>query len=161
MLVFGPSFPQKMYRFHTLSRRIVNHKRRLIITEMREDKLFRVQNIIRRTLDQKQNPTIDEWHELQHKLLLNFNWSLNRSLIDRMILENCFPDKLDTGKSYMDYLKQSKQKLHQILWIDMLHMYYNASKCGFEITDHQQGHIIEMLVTMNGVQVHSSKWSTH
>ncbi|XP_037040469.1 mitochondrial ribonuclease P catalytic subunit-like [Bradysia coprophila] len=144
-----------MLRFHTLTGRVLEQKRKSTINAMRDEKLFRLHNLIRQTLDQARRPTINEWHELREKLLLN--WPRNgqhKSVIDKLVVDNCFPDKLDSGKSYVDYLKASKQKLPKSIWISALGLYYNASKCGIRMTANHQRDIIEMCQYLHGTHTH-------
>lgn len=99
--------------------------------------------LIRQTLDKNSKPTTSEWHELRKKLMLSTanNSSIN---IDEAILSNCFPDKLDLGKSYFNYLKECGDDPKPSTLMKLLELYYRASRSGTHLTDNDQLDIIEM-----------------
>lgn len=66
--------------------------------------------------------------------------------IDEIILRNCFPDQLDAGKSYLNYLKESGDDPKSSTLIMLLELYYRANKSGTELTSNDQVDIVEMLV---------------
>lgn len=102
-------------------------------------------NLIRETLDQSQ-PTITEWRELRDKLQkLRKNYNALGS-IDTIILSNCQPNELDVGKSYIKFLTESGEQPNVTTLINLLKLYYKASKAGREITIDDQRDIIGMLV---------------
>lgn len=109
-------------------------------------------SLIRQTLDQSDNLTTSECHELREKVL---QCVPKRSAVnvDRTILANCLPNQLHIGKSYIDYLRKSDQELKAGTVENFLRLYYRASKHGTEITARDQQEIIEMSVTAPGINV--------
>ncbi|KAG4071406.1 hypothetical protein HA402_011560 [Bradysia odoriphaga] len=99
--------------------------------------------LIRQTIDKNPRPTTSEWHELRKKLMLS---TANKSSIniDATILRSCVPDRLDTGKSYWKYLKESGDDTKSSTLTVLLELYYRASKTGTEITDNDQLDIIDI-----------------
>lgn len=106
--------------------------------------------LIRQTLDQDRLPTTKEWTELREKLrsMKRSNNYNNTSNFDRIIVGCCLPTQLDIGKSYVKHLKESGTELNTGTLVDLLKLYYRASKAGTEITPNDQQEIINMLVTV-------------
>ncbi len=102
--------------------------------------------LIRQTLDQQSHPTTNDWNELRDKLENAKRMSNSSFSIDTIILKNCLPANLDAGKSYIKYLSESDQRPNTSTLINLLKLYYNASKVGREITSTDQQDIIDMLV---------------
>ena len=80
------------------------------------------------------------------------------SNVDGTILENCFPDQLISGKSYIDYLKVTGQKLNVDTLAIFLKLYYTSHKHGTEITARDQQEITDMFV-LNLMNLMHRKWN--
>lgn len=113
---------------------------------MRDDKMAAELNLIRDTLDRNHQPTVKEWNELRDKVLCGMKSKYVTYNIDTYIVGTCLPAHLDAGKSYMNYLKESGIKPQASTLINLLKLYYKASKVGIKISTNDQQDIIDMLV---------------
>lgn len=100
--------------------------------------------LIQQTLDQNHQPTTKEWSELKGKLMEMKEMSRSRYNIDTVILGRCLPTQLHVGKSYIKYLKETGCEPNTSTLINLLQLYYKASKIGTEITKNDQQEIIGM-----------------
>lgn len=103
-------------------------------------------SLLRETLGQDRPLSVGEWNELRDKVLSLKRTRINKVNIDAIILELC--NRLDVGKSYMNYLKQSEIEPNASSFLKLLNLYYKASQAGTEITSNDQQDIIDMLVIL-------------
>lgn len=103
-------------------------------------------NLIRNTLARNHPPTAKEWSELRDKVLCEMKKKNVTFNIDTYIVGNCLPAQLDAGKSYIKYLKESGIKPVPSTLIQLLKLYYKASKNGIKITANDEQDIVDMLV---------------
>lgn len=64
--------------------------------------------------------------------------------VDILVMACCLPTELSAGKSYMRYLTETGQEPDLTASINLLKLYYRASKAGTEITNDDQRHINAM-----------------
>lgn len=100
--------------------------------------------LIRQTLDQNQQPTTNEWSALRGKLLDMKKKSNSSFNIDSIILRNCLPTQLQVGKSYIKHIKDTGCEPSTSTLINLLQLYYNASKVGTELTKDDEREIIDL-----------------
>lgn len=105
-----------------------------------------IHELIKETLTENRPLAKDEWDELRSNVLNSQNRITNVN-IDAILLGYCIPSgKLDIGKSYIEYLKQSEVEPNAATIGSFLKLYYSASKNNIKITDDDRKDIIDLLV---------------
>lgn len=101
--------------------------------------------LIRQTMEQNKPTTKKKWRELYDKLLVMKNDMSFSSNIETIVMDNC--DELESGKSYAKFIREEcGQEPSTNTLCRLLHLYYQASKTGKEITVDDQREIYCMLV---------------
>lgn len=113
---------------------------------IRNPKLKSEINLIRQTLNQNHLPTTNEWHKLRDQLMIMREQHGSPFNVDILVMACCRPTELSAGKSYMRYLTETGQEPDLTASINLLKLYYRASKAGTEITNDDQRDINAMWV---------------
>ncbi|KAJ6634895.1 Mitochondrial ribonuclease P catalytic subunit [Pseudolycoriella hygida] len=98
------------------------------------------------TFNGNPQPTKQEWTDLRNNLLKMKSRSsvVNANNVDVFILSNCLPKQLETGKSYVKYLKESGSEPKISALMRLLKLYFDASRAGIPITKEDQQYIVDM-----------------
>lgn len=111
---------------------------------IRNPKLTSEINLIRQKLNQHHLPTTNEWHKLREQLRIMQEQNDSPFNVDILVMACCLPTELDAGKSYMKYLIETGEEPNLTASMNLLKLYYKASKAGIEIRNDDQRHIIAM-----------------
>lgn len=111
---------------------------------IRNPKLTAEINLIRQTLKQDHLPTTNEWRKFRDQLIVIQGQNETKFNVDVLVMACCLPTELNLGKSYMKHLRETGQEPNLNASINLLKLYYRASKVGIDITITDQREIIAM-----------------
>lgn len=111
---------------------------------IRNPKLTSEINLIRHTLNENDPPTTNDWRTLRDQLKIMLTRNESPFNVDTLVMACCLPTELNAGKSYMRYLTETGEEPDLNASINLLKLYYRASKVGIEINNEDQSQIVAM-----------------